>query len=69
MANLNAWSRAAKITDLLWRGGKLTTQEIADDIEVCYTTAMRMMNEISRVIPAVRQDRYDGKWELFSIEE
>lgn len=68
-SNLNAWSRAARITDLLWRGRKMTTQEVADDVEVCYTTAMRMMKEISCVVPTIQQDRYDGVWELFSVEE
>ena len=67
--NLNAWSRAAKVTDLLWRGQKLTTQEVADLLDVCYTTAMRMMAEIARVIPAIQQERYDGHWRLLAADE
>ena len=67
--SLNAWSRAAKITDLLWRGQQLTTRDVADTTGVCYTTAMRMMTEISRVISAVQQDRYDGHWRLLAADE
>jgi len=67
--NLNAWSRAAKVTDLLWRGQQFTTQEVADLLGVCYTTALRMMAEIARVIPAIQQERYDGHWRLLAADE
>lgn len=67
--NLNAWSRAALITDCLWRGQQLTTQEVADVIGVCYTTALRMMTEISRVLPTIQQERYDGHWQLLAADE
>jgi len=66
---MNAWSRAAKITDLLWRGREMTTQQIADTIDVHYTTAMRMMEEISCVVTSIKQERYDGHWRLLAADE
>jgi len=61
--NLNAWSRSAVVTASLLQGEKLTTEEVAELVGVVYTTALRMMKEISCVLPFVRQERYDGRWE------
>jgi hypothetical protein len=60
--SLNAWGRSAVIVYAIMRGEELTTSEVAHRVGVVYTTALRMMGELSRVLPIVQDG--DGAWAI-----
>lgn len=57
---ITAKDRAAMLAWKLARGAQLTTSDIASEYQISRKGAARFLNEISRVLPIIRD--LDGRW-------